>query len=99
MGVDLGTFRARIGSFAGVLIRILARQVSTSSLSTTSPSSRLGKLFILSLILVLLLRGGVEQNPGPRNITRVHYKIKQHALPRRKSELGRLGISGITKSE
>ena len=99
MGVDLGTFRARIGSFAGVLIRILARQVSTSSLSTTSPSGRLGKIFILSLILVLLLRGGVEQNTGPRNTRRVHYKIKQHALPRRKSEFGRLGISGITKSE
>ena len=41
----------------------------------------------------------MEQNPGPRNTRRVHYKINQHALPRRKSELGRLGISGITKSE
>ena len=99
MGVDLGTFRARIGSFAGVLIRILGRQVSSSSLSTMSPSGRLGKIFILLLILVLLLRGGVEQNPGPRNITRVHYKINQHALPRRKSELGRLGISRTPKSE
>ena len=107
MGVDLGTFRARIGSFAGVLIRIQARKVSrwqrsASLLSTTSSSGRLGKIFILLLILVLLLRGGVEQNPGPRNITRVHYKIKQHALPRRKSELGRRGrleISRTTKSE
>ena len=83
-------------------MRIHARRVSKwlrSSIKTISPRGRLDKILVLSLILVLLVRGGVEQNPGP-TCTRVHYKMKYlAALPRRKSELGRIEISRRRRSD
>ncbi|XP_070188615.1 serine-rich adhesin for platelets-like [Littorina saxatilis] len=90
MGVDLATFRVRIGGFASVLPRMHARLVykwKKTFMTTVCPTDRPGKVFILSLILVLLLRGGVEPNPGPQ-ITRTHHKHKVSlAMPRRRSEL------------
>ena len=67
MTCSLDTYRQRVGSFAFGLDKILHRKAKLASwkIRTLRCCGFAAWLTVLSLILALLLRAGVERNPGP----------------------------------
>ena len=92
MGIDLATFRARIGCFAGVLLRMHARELTKPCKTAAHDgvgNGWMGKghyLLAANVILLLLQRAGVEQNPGP-GMRAYHKRKPVQALPRRRFKL------------
>jgi hypothetical protein len=59
MGIDIATYRARIGGF------VFGRKVESGT-QVKGQESDLVKTWFLGLVIaVLLVTGGVEANPGP----------------------------------
>jgi len=68
MGVDIQTYRCRIGTFNCRRLSLAASVPSSSGSSSVIASGLLGAVLAQSaelLLLLLLLAGDVELNPGP----------------------------------
>lgn len=66
MGCCVETFRAAIGCFAGVLVKILARYAAIAARRVRGYRSQgMCAMMAVTTLLVFLLIGGVEPNPGP----------------------------------
>lgn len=63
--VDVGTWRARIGSWAGK-VRVARRSLMASNGATVST---INTVLCAAVIAILLIIGGVELNPGPTTTT------------------------------
>ena len=67
MSCGLDTYRRSVGSFAFVLDKILHRKLASRRLHFLRSGSVMARFTVVNLILALLLRAGVEPNPGPNS--------------------------------
>ena len=67
MTCSLDTYRQEVGVFAGILRKILHRKakIAAKRIRGLRCSGFLARVTVLNLIIALLLRAGIEPNPGP----------------------------------
>jgi hypothetical protein len=66
----LSAYRARVGLFVGILIRILRRKAHVAANRIKGlRMNGLASMFSVFTLLLMLLMAGVEPNPGPGSIS------------------------------